>query len=559
LIQPALSALAACGIAAAAAQTNVFEDAAWTTPETQVDRLAFRPLSARGIRPAPCSDAVFVRRVYLDVIGTLPTAAEARAFILDKSADKRAALVAGLLDREEFADYWAMKWSDLLRVKAEFPVNLWPNAAQAYHRWIWASIRDNKPYDRFVREMLTANGSNFRVGPVNFYRAMQDRTPEGIAATVALTFMGTRADRWPTNRLAGMAAFFSQVSYKPTREWKEEIVFWDPDREIARAAAAAQQAAASAPPKPATNAPAKAAANPATNTPAPAATAAAAPAGKGPPCATFPDGRKIRLDRDPREVFADWLITPKNPWFTLNIVNRVWSWLLGRGMIHEPDDIRPDNPPANPALLAWLQKEFATGGYDMKLLYRLILTSRAYQVSCIPPAPGAPGIASYPLRQLDAEVLIDAVNKVTGTSDLYTSPIPEPYTFIPENKPAIALPDGSITSAFLELFGHPARATGMDNERVNRPSPAQRMHLLNSSHIQRKLQECPALRPVMDPARKPQQIAEDLYLAVLSRFPTPDEMKKVDAYAKTGVAKGREAWVDLVWALVNSDEFLYRH
>ena len=175
--------------------------------------------------------------------------------------------------------------------------------------------RENKPYDQFVRELLTASGSNFRVPPVNFYRAMQSQEPQAIAQTVALTFMGARAEKWPKERLAGMAAFFSQIGYKSTGEWKEEIVFFDPGK------AAAQPAA----------------------TPRP----------------SFPTARRPSCspDQDPREVFADWLIAPKNPWFARNIVNRVWSWLLGRGIIHEPDDIRPDNPPSNPELLAYLEQE----------------------------------------------------------------------------------------------------------------------------------------------------------------------------------------------------------
>jgi hypothetical protein len=221
--------------AAAAAASNVFEQAGWATPESKLDRIVFRRLAKLGVTPVPCSDAVFLRRAHLDVIGTLPTADEARAFLQDPSPGKRTALIDRLLARPEYADYWAMKWSDLLRVKAEFPVNLWPNAAQAYHHWIRTAVRDNLPYDQFARTLLTANGSNFRVGPANFYRAVQNRTPEGIAATVALTFMGTRTEAWPTNQLAGMAAFFAQVSYKPTREWKEEIVFWNPDKDLAAA------------------------------------------------------------------------------------------------------------------------------------------------------------------------------------------------------------------------------------------------------------------------------------------------------------------------------------
>ncbi|MEI7902491.1 MAG: DUF1553 domain-containing protein [bacterium] len=523
---------------------SLFEETTTSVPESPLDSIVFRALSKKNIRPVFCSDSVFVRRAYLDVIGTLPTAEEARAFIRDPSLKKRQTLINRLLEREEFADYWAMKWSDLLRVKAEFPVNLWPNAAQAYHHWIRTSLRDNKPYDLFVRELLTSSGSNFRVGPVNFYRAMQNRTPEGIATTVALTFLGTRAENWPTNQLAGMAVFFSQVSYKATREWKEEIVFWNPDKD--------------------TLAPASGAAPDATNTVA-QALAPPPPTRSGPLVGLLPDKTKIKLppDCDPRERFADWLVSAKNPWFTINIVNRIWSWLIGRGIIHEPDDIRLDNPPSNPALLAYLQKAFIKSGFDMKALYRLILTSRTYQLSSLFPADkmaqAEPLFAFYPLRRLDAEVLIDALNKITGTTDLYISAIPEPFTFIPDNKPAIALPDGSITSPFLELFGRPARATGMENERVNRPVPAQRMHLLNSSHIQLKLEDGPALKSLLDPARKPQEMAEDLYLTILSRFPTPEEVAKVEAYVQSGVAKGREAGIDLAWALINSDEFLYRH
>ena len=544
------------GRAAAEPATNIFESSACTTPESPLDRIVGRRLAKLGIQPAYCSDAVFVRRAFLDVIGTLPTAEEARAFIQDQTRNKRQALIDRLLERTEFPDYWAMKWGDLLRIKAEFPVNLWPNAAQAYHHWVRTAIRDNQPYDQFVRELLTSNGSNFRAGPVNFYRAMQNRTPEGIAATVALTFMGARAELWPTNTLSGMAVFFSQLSYKPTREWKEEIVFWDPDKDCAPPDSTATAAATAAAPTTTNNA-AQPTVPAAANTP---------PARLVPRVAVFPDGAKLRklpADRDPREVFADWLITSKNPWFTANIMNRIWSWLLGRGIIHEADDIRPDNPPSNPELLAYLQKEFVASHYNLKHVYRLILTSRTYQFAARNPQPKNPQaealFAFYPLRRLEAEALIDAINKVTGSSDLYTSAIPEPFTFIPENIPAIALPDGSITSPFLELFGRPARATGMENERVNRPLPAQWMHLLNSSHIQRKLEGNRHLKELLKTRPASKTIIEDLYLTTLSRFPTAAEVKTIEAYAKSGVVKGAEVWTDLSWALINSDEFLYRH
>ncbi len=547
------------GTAAPSTEQNPFESLSDPIPQGRVDKLVFGKLKQLGLQPPPpCSDAVFVRRVHLDVIGTLPTAVEAREFILDQAPNKRAALIDRLLEREEFATYWAMKWGDLLRIKAEFPVNLWPNAAQAYHRWILASLAANKPYDQFARELLTSSGSNFRVGPVNFYRAIQNRTPEGIATAVALTFMGTRAESWPSNRLAGLTAFFSQVGYKPSSEWKEEHVFWDPLGASAMPGNSAPGKAAVAAIGQTSNRVPELSLPPLTN--------------RAPQVATFPDGTRITLppNRDPREVFADWLITAKNPWFTHNIANRVWSWLLGRGIIHEPDDLRDDNPPVNPELLAYLKKELIAGRYDLKHLYRLILNSTTYQFSALSrstaPEAGA-NFGSYPLRRLDAEVLIDALNQITGTTDLYTSPIPEPFTYIPEDMPAIAIADGSITSPFLALFGRSARATGLENERNNNPVPAQWLHLLNSSHIQRKLEQGPKMKALLDSRRPPAETIEELYLTFLSRFPTPEEMLNAKTYglvqpakpAKPVVVKKREDWVDLAWSLVNSSEFLYRH
>ncbi|HOW18828.1 MAG TPA: DUF1553 domain-containing protein [Phycisphaerae bacterium] len=500
------------------AEASPFEYSSDVTAATRIDGLVFARLSRLGMRPAHlCSDAVFVRRVYLDATGTLPTAREARDFLADRAPNKRIVLIHRLLERDEFADYWAMKWSDLLRVKAEFPINLWPNGAQAYHRWIRTSIKENKPYDRFVREMLTASGSNFRVPPVNFYRAVQSREPQAIAQAVALTFMGARAEKWPKERLAGMAAFFSRIGYKATAEWKEEIVFFDP---LSRPVGAAM----------------------------------------------FPDGTTASLapEQDPREAFADWLIDPKNPWFTRNIVNRIWSWLLGRGIIHEPDDIRPDNPPQNPELLAYLERELIAAHYDLKHIYRLILGSRTYQLSSIPRTgkpEAAANFACYPLRRLEAEVLIDALCQITGTTENYTSAIPEPFTFVPQGQRSIALPDGSITSSFLEMFGRPPRDTGLESERNNRPTPAQRLHLLNSSHIQRKLQEGQLLQSLGAVKGKavPREVIEELYLTILSRFPTEEELAAVNAYHRSGTVKPREAMLDLAWALINTAEFLYRH
>ena len=508
--------LVLAGIGLTADGLTPFEAADAVTPRNKVDELVFARWKELGIQPAsPCADSVFLRRAYIDVIGTLPTAQQAAEFLNSTDPNKRSLLIDRLLAREEFADYWAMKWSDLLRVKAEFPVNLWPNAAQAYYHWIRDSLRAHKPYDRFVREMLTESGSNFRTPAVNFYRAMQNREPQGIAQTVALTFMGARAEKWPAERLAGMAAFFSQIDYKHTDEWKEEIVIFDPR-------------------KPA--------------------------AGK----AVFPDGTPARIERgqDPRDVFAAWLTAPNNPWFARAIVNRAWYWLLGRGIVQEPDDLRPDNPPENAELLAYLERELAGSHYDLTHVFRLILNSSTYQLSSIPrgdPATAAAHFAAYPLRRLDAEVLIDALCQISGTSETYTSAIPEPYTFMPDFQRAVALPDGSISNSFLELFGRPARDTGMESERSNKISDAQKLAMLNSTQVLRKIQQGPKLAAMMRDIKPPRELVSQLYLTILSRYPTDDEWKLVAAHSQSGAARGQAAVVDLVWALMNSTEFLYRH
>ena len=229
--------LAAIPAATAAAPPVLpFEAAGNPTPQSRIDALVSEKLLPSGMpRPPLCSDAVFVRRVHLDLIGTLPTAAQAREFLADKSPKKRRLLIDRLLQRQEFADFWAMKWCDLLRVKSEYPINLWPNAVQAYHRWIRTAIKDNMPYDRFVREMITASGSNFSVPQVNFYRAVQSRDPTTLAQAAALNFMGVRPAAWPMQRWSQMAVFFAQVGYKTTEQWKEEIVLFDPGKGAAAA------------------------------------------------------------------------------------------------------------------------------------------------------------------------------------------------------------------------------------------------------------------------------------------------------------------------------------
>ncbi len=498
----------------------------------KIDRLVFAQLDELGIPPSdPCTDEVFLRRVYLDMIGTLPTRQEARRFLGSNSSNKRAELIERLFERDEFSDYGSLKWCDLLRVKAEFPSKLWPNAVQAYHRWVRTALFNNMPYDEFARALLTSSGSNFRVAPVNFYRAMPKREPEEIARIVALTFMGMRTDRWERDEVLGMAVFFGQVGYKDTAEWKEEIVFHDPTTQFL---------------------------HPETKKPVPA---------------RLPDGSVLELveGQDPRQEFADWLVGSNV--FAHNIVNRIWYWLLGRGIIHEPDDIRDDNPPQNRALLDFLAQELVDSGYDLRHIYRIILNSRTYQLSSVHNEANLSdetNFSRYYVRRLGAEVLIDAICQITGTTESYSSAIPEPFTFIPEKQRSIKLADGSITSPFLDLFGRPPRDTGYESERNNTPSSAQKLHLLNSSHIQQKLlrnkellgmyyQKPQGQKKKPKPAwHKPEKTLENMYLTILSRFPTAREKEVAMEYADH--AENRSAaLVDIAWALLNTKEFIYKH
>ncbi|MCX6344158.1 MAG: DUF1553 domain-containing protein [Armatimonadetes bacterium] len=504
-------------IAAAPPVASVFESSLWAIPANAVDAKVEAVLKKHGAQlRKPCSDEVFIRRAYLDLIGTLPTPNEITPFLQSKSSSKRAEMIDTLFARDEFADYWSMKWCDILRVKSEFPINLWPNAVQAYHRWIHDAIRENRPYDKFARQLLTSSGSNFLEPPANFYRAVQGRDSASIAKAVALTFMGVRFERLPKTSQSNMGAFFSRVGYKKTDEWKEEIVYLNP-------------------------------------------------AITGSMNAVFPDGAAVVIPAgaDPREVFTNWLVAPTNKWFARNIVNRIWYWTMGRGIIDEPDDIRSDNPPASAELLACLEKELIDSHYDLRSIYRLILNSRTYQQSSVPCGDTSdPKIqfAHYTVRRLDAEVLIDALCWIGGDGAGYTSATPEPYSFIPKEQRTIALADGSITSPFLATFGRPSRDTGLESERNNKPTDSQCLYLLNSTDIQQKIEKSPQLTRTINANKKNiPAMTRDIYVLILSRHPSPEELTATEQYFKSKGLFPAQAGNELAWALINSKEFLYRH
>lgn len=499
----------------AAVDLGPYQSASEPTGSNAIDHLVLRRLAKAGITPARiCSDSTFLRRVTLDTTGTIPSPQIAKEFPLDQSSSKRSRLVASLLADDRYADFWAMRWSDCLRIKSEFPINLWPLAAQAYHQWVLQALRDNRSYRWIARELLLSTGSNFRNPPANFFRAVQGKDPMGIARAVALTFLGQRADSWPKRKLENLDVFFSRISFKGTAEWKEEIVYDDITKPL----------------------PAK---------------------------GTLPDGTQVALDpsKDPREVFVNWLTNDKNLVFSRAGANRVWAWLLGRGIVDPADDDRPGNPPTNPELLDALAHQFVASHFDLKALIAAILTSDTYQLASVPRSsnPAGPKLfAYYPIHRLEAEVLLDALNQITGATDGYSSKTPEPYTFVPEELRSVDLADGSVTSAFLELFGRPPRDSGFANERNERASADQRLHMLNSTHIQRKLENGPTLRPLLNTKLPTDQAVTNLYLAVLSRLPSSAELAKAVSYVDSVKAR-RTGLIDITWALINSVEFQFRH
>lgn len=495
---------------------NPFESGKPFRVVNPIDQYVLDDLKAHGLKPMPqCSDAVFLRRVYLDTTGEIPNVGQARAFLDSKDPNKRAALIQQLLSSPDFATYWTLKWGDLLRIKAEFPINLWPNAAQAYSHYVLVSMRDNKPVDQFSTELLTASGSNFRDPPVNFFRAMQGRDKKNVAASVALVFLGERADKMSPQRLDELAAFFSRVKYKTSNEWKEEIVYTDP-------------------------------------------------AAEGALPVVYPDGTKavIAEGQDPRAAFAAWLVKPENPYFARTQVNRMWYWLFGIPLYDSVDNLTPDSKAVNPALAAYLSKYFAEHGYDTRALLTQILNSATYQQSSMLNADNPDQLkrfGAYPIRQLEAEPLIDAICKVTGTTEIYVSTTPEPYTTLPTCEEAVAIPDGSITTAFLDLFGRSPRDTGLADERDPNPSAAQRVHMLNASHIRNKINQGDFPRIPNKPGEL-RGFVDAIYLRTLSRYPTPQEIA-ILAESPGADSKQRFKYkpADIYWALINSDEFINRH
>jgi hypothetical protein len=502
----------------------------------KIDELVLANLKALGFPPSEVSaDEVFLRRVFFDVIGTPPTPQEARAFLADNDPQKRSKLIDRLLEREEFADFAATKWRDLLRIKAEEPISLWPKASETYYRWVRESIAENKPYDQFARELLTGSGSNFRDGPANYVRAVPERDPRTLGEATALLFLGARLscarchahplENWGADDDLGMAAFFSQVKIKFTSEWKEQIVCRDPDLVL--------------------------------HHPRTGKVVAMKPLGSA---ALEGDGQT-----DPRRTFADWLTTPQNPWFAKNIVNRIWFWLMGRGIVHEPDDLRSTNPPENPALLEYLEKELVGHRYDLKHVYRLVLNSKTYQLSSEPTPlnqKDEKNFSHYRAKRLTAEQILDALSQITEQPQNFRQfrrPNTAPDTSIPPDVKAAQIAEASESSLLAAMFGRPERGTAMERERADDLNPMHVQFLTNSSAMEDSIYNSPRLQRLLKDKKSDGEVVEELFLTALARFPKDAEKKKLLEYL-TAEHNGREQAIrDILWTLLNANDFLLNH
>jgi hypothetical protein len=496
-----------------------------------IDTLVHAKLKKLNILPSEiCSDSDYLRRLSLDVIGTLPTADEARAFLSDKRPDKRARLVDQLLKRPEFADFWALKWSDLLRVDR---LVLGHKGAYNYYRWIHESFAENKPYDQFVRELLTARGTLSESPAGHLFQVVKN--PGDLSSTLSQVLLGVRIecaqchhhpfDRWSQTDYFGMQAFFTQVQFKPT-----------PTGSMLTAMRKS-----------------------ATKHPRSGEAIFAHPLGTKNPSES-PSG-------DRRDALANWMTAPDNPWLARNFVNRMWAHMLGRGLVEPVDDVRSTNPPANQQLLDELARHFVANKFDMHNLIRTIAASRTYQLSSRPNETNRQDEQNYSralFKRLDAEVLFDAVCQTTG--------VPEKFEGLPAGYRAIQLWDSRVPHYFLKLFGRPSRATPCECERSAEPSVAQVLHVLNSPSIEAKLSHAGGrvAELVRHYPKENQQgpkenqqgnskLIDELYLTFYSRFPTDQEHSATLSYLEQNSNSRQQAAEDIAWSMMNTVEFLFNH
>ena len=486
-----------------------------------IDDIVWKKLERLRLTPsAPASDSTFLRRVHVDVIGRLPTPAEARSFLASDDPDKRVRLVENLLRRPEYADFWANKWADLLRPN---PYRVGIKTVRSLHRWLRDTFRRDVPYDEFVRALLTARGSAWRNGAATIYR--DRRSPEELVTMVSQLFLGIRLECarchhhpfevWGQEDFYSLSAYFARVGRKgtglsPPISGGEEMIFADLKGEVRHPRTGEVLA----------------------------------------PTPLF--GEAPDAGVDPREALAEWIVRD-NDFFARVQVNRIWADILGRGLVEPVDDLRATNPASNEALLDALAEDFRANGYDLKRLIARIMTSHVYGLSSVPNERNVADTRNYSRhyrKRLRAEVLLDAISDVTGT--------PERFEAMPPGSRAVELWTHRATSLFLDTFGRPDPNQDPPCERTGDTTVVQALHLLNSPELHRKVasKDGRAARLAAS-EQSPEEIVDELYLLMYSRFPREDERSTcLELFAREGVSR-REATQDIVWALINTPEFVF--
>lgn len=490
-----------------------------------LDQHVWNKLKSLGFTPsAPCDDAKFLRRVHLDIIGRLPTPNEVRAFLSDDSPDKRSRVVDSLLAQPEYADHWAAKWADLLRPN---PYRVGIKSVVNYDAWIRQSFRENKPYDQFVRQLVTADGSTWQNGAAVLYR--DRREPEEITTLVSQLFLGIRLEcakchhhpfeKWSQDDFYSFAAFFAGVGHKgqgvsPPISGGEETVLFSKRTTVAH--------------------------------PLTGEALAARP--------LFGEMPAIVDPATTREKLAEWMTSDANPYFAQVIVNRVWADLMGRGIVEPVDDLRSTNPPTNTELLSALANEFRHARYDLKQLIRLICTSHTYGLSSLPNERNVSDRQNYSRHyrtRLRAEVLLDAVADVTGVG--------ENFSAMPAGSRANQLWTTRIESIFLDTFSRPNENQDPPCERSPETTVTQTLHLMNAPQLHaRVISDAGHAAQLAASERTPDKIVEDLYLLTYSRMPDEEERKiGLQLFSEQGSSR-RQVTEDLMWALMNTPEFILK-
>ncbi len=488
-------------------------------PINYVDELVDAKLRKIRVLPSEsCSDEVFLRRVTLDITGLLPSVEEYHEFIADADPAKRAKLVDRLLERKEFSEIWALKWANLLMVKTTNQLSY--KSMFLYSNWLTNQISNNVPLNEMVQKLLSSSGGTFSNPPTNYYQI--ERGTLKTAENVAQVFMGIRTqcaqchnhpfDRWTMDDYYSFAAFFAQIGRKTGQDYRETIIFNSGGGEVKHPVGGRVM-----PPK-------------------------------------FLGGATPDVaGKDRREVLVKWLASPENPFFATSVANRVWAHFFGIGIVEPVDDIRVSNPSSNPELFEALGAKLTGYNYDFKQLVRDICNSRAYQRASQANESNASDLTNFSharIRRIAAESLLDCLTQVTGVQDKFRG--------LPLGARAVQIADGNASNYFLTTFGRSPRKTACDCEATTQPTLSQALHLLNGDTISRKIGESKQLQESLDAGKTPAQIVELIYVTCLSRKPSAEEMQKLEPIL-AAESNPRNAVDDILWAVLNSREFLFNH